>query len=717
MKKALLILISVGIILLLFVVLLVNHIVNTIEDDIRRLVEKRIEVSSWYDISVDVDGAIVHVYGNISKQEQADSIIEIINSVQGVKGVVSHLKLPVDENAMQEVALIFHKQGDQLVVSGKVVGNDNHKYLLERVEIVGRKLKIEDLLIIDHDSTVQNEKEWRAAAVSALESVMRLNYGKVSVQSNSVSIVGVTTDGVEKRNIKSFLEQSLPDIYEMEFDVSSPVPLADPYVFVMSISGDGEVRVSECMAPDDGSMLQIVNNVKAIGGNFENTCMLRSGAPDVSWGDAVSKGTEIIKMLHNGTFTLRNRIANISGVLDESYNMETFEGKWIKDWPFGYIPRSAVVETGKDNSNFHLSIVRNKLVGTEYRGNIPSGNTLSILHSIMPGRTANLVEEGEAPEGWEDAIGFVLKTADILEEVVISFSERQFMVRSVVSGSKAKEISRILQKGPAGYRYKFVNELKNDELYAEASMLNALRVSRDLNGQITLQGKVPDSIIYDAIITYAKVQFSSENIKDEIQVEDYHIITGWYDAIVVGFNVLSKMKNGYFLVNDSAIEVVGTVRRSRISANVIGMLRDYQDKYGLHVYSMIDVTHEVQMSKRVCQGAIDNILQDNQIIFKKNSDDILRNSVFIVKEISDIMQRCDANVFEVGVHTDISSDPYTNLQLSQKRAKSVYGMLEKMGVLSHSMLAKGYGDSRPVIDSVSDGNNAQNNRIEIKILD
>jgi outer membrane protein OmpA-like peptidoglycan-associated protein len=78
--------------------------------------------------------------------------------------------------------------------------------------------------------------------------------------------------------------------------------------------------------------------------------------------------------------------------------------------------------------------------------------------------------------------------------------------------------------------------------------------------------------------------------------------------------------------------------------------------------------------------------------------------------------------FEIGAHTDNTGNENYNLKLSQKRASSVIEYLSQKGILKERLVAKGYGESKPVASNENpDGSDNPegrrlNRRTEIKII-
>ncbi|MCD6366049.1 MAG: OmpA family protein [Bacteroidales bacterium] len=71
---------------------------------------------------------------------------------------------------------------------------------------------------------------------------------------------------------------------------------------------------------------------------------------------------------------------------------------------------------------------------------------------------------------------------------------------------------------------------------------------------------------------------------------------------------------------------------------------------------------------------------------------------------------------EIAGHTDNVGSDATNQKLSQARAQSVVNYLTSHGVPTSRLIAKGYGESRPVAFNNTEEGRAMNRRVEFKVL-
>ena len=71
---------------------------------------------------------------------------------------------------------------------------------------------------------------------------------------------------------------------------------------------------------------------------------------------------------------------------------------------------------------------------------------------------------------------------------------------------------------------------------------------------------------------------------------------------------------------------------------------------------------------------------------------------------------------EISGHTDNVGKPSDNLSLSNNRAKSVVTYLIGKGIASQRLVAKGYGETKPVAGNTTEEGRAKNRRTELKVI-
>lgn len=107
-----------------------------------------------------------------------------------------------------------------------------------------------------------------------------------------------------------------------------------------------------------------------------------------------------------------------------------------------------------------------------------------------------------------------------------------------------------------------------------------------------------------------------------------------------------------------------------------------------------------------------------QIQFALDSAVILPESFGLLTEIADtLIRHPELRRVEVQGHTDNSGTSDHNKLLSEQRAEAVRAWLVQHGVPADRLLARGYGQDRPLVPNVTVGNRARNRRVQFIILE
>lgn len=106
----------------------------------------------------------------------------------------------------------------------------------------------------------------------------------------------------------------------------------------------------------------------------------------------------------------------------------------------------------------------------------------------------------------------------------------------------------------------------------------------------------------------------------------------------------------------------------------------------------------------------------NNIFFDVDKYALKTKSASELNNIVRFMRSNPTVKIEIGGHTDNSGSREYNLQLSEKRARSVYEYLIEKGIDQKRLALKGYGQDRPVGSNDTEDGRRQNRRIEFKVV-
>jgi OOP family OmpA-OmpF porin len=106
-----------------------------------------------------------------------------------------------------------------------------------------------------------------------------------------------------------------------------------------------------------------------------------------------------------------------------------------------------------------------------------------------------------------------------------------------------------------------------------------------------------------------------------------------------------------------------------------------------------------------------------QIQFDFNLATIKPVSYVVLDSVADLLaSHPEITLVEIQGHTDDKGADAYNMQLSQDRADSVRDYLLAAGVEADRLVAKGYGETKPIAPNVTSAGQAKNRRVEFHIL-
>ena len=106
------------------------------------------------------------------------------------------------------------------------------------------------------------------------------------------------------------------------------------------------------------------------------------------------------------------------------------------------------------------------------------------------------------------------------------------------------------------------------------------------------------------------------------------------------------------------------------------------------------------------------------VFFATGKDKILKKSYPVLNAVADAL-KAEPEIKKIMIegHTDNVGKASKNMELSDRRARSVLNYLVEHGVPSERLDAQGYGDSKPVASNKTSRGRAANRRVEFHIVD
>lgn len=123
---------------------------------------------------------------------------------------------------------------------------------------------------------------------------------------------------------------------------------------------------------------------------------------------------------------------------------------------------------------------------------------------------------------------------------------------------------------------------------------------------------------------------------------------------------------------------------------------------------------EINVSMKLIEKNVPEILK--HIYFETASYALKDNSKAELDKLTQLAMENSQLKIQIAGHTDDIGAESDNLTLSEKRAKSVISYLQEKGIATERLLAKGFGETSPMVANDSDKNRQMNRRIELRFF-
>lgn len=247
----------------------------------------------------------------------------------------------------------------------------------------------------------------------------------------------------------------------------------------------------------------------------------------------------------------------------------------------------------------------------------------------------------------------------------------------------------------------------------------ALLATVDEEGQLLIEGRLPDSRIREAVHAFARARFGSGAVTLEARL-DPDLPSGWSGRVLTGLEALAELHHGQLTMRADRLELSGISADPDASSRMAGILAEGLGQGADYVLRVtydesLDPVAQAPTPDR-CEAGIQDILAEYRISFAPGSADLDAESREALDRIADVLTECGELPLEVAGHTDSQGREETNMRLSQARAESVVNALMARRVLVGSMEARGYGPSQPIADNATEEGREANRRIEISLI-
>ena len=165
-------------------------------------------------------------------------------------------------------------------------------------------------------------------------------------------------------------------------------------------------------------------------------------------------------------------------------------------------------------------------------------------------------------------------------------------------------------------------------------------------------------------------------------------------------------------------EAVGEEKEAAQKEQANEAAKDVTDEKTANQEVAKEQTSQKELSEKAkeIELEIKDILRLNKIEFETASAVITPKGEVIIVKIAEVLKKYPNIKVEIAGHTDKAGNKKFNQKLSQDRANSVKEALIKLDIDSSRLVAKGYGDSKPLVKR-NEEDIQQNRRVEFHIIE
>jgi OOP family OmpA-OmpF porin len=184
-------------------------------------------------------------------------------------------------------------------------------------------------------------------------------------------------------------------------------------------------------------------------------------------------------------------------------------------------------------------------------------------------------------------------------------------------------------------------------------------------------------------------------------------------------NVENGLKQAGFSVvfsgRDSYENPAVTARKGGVWASLVTQLGGDEPQYVQTVVKTKEMEQQIVANGDVWEDEINKTGRCSiyGVQFDSGRASIKADSTATLGEMARLLKKNSAWTMRIEGHTDNIGGKEANVKLSEQRAAAVRAWLVAHGIPESRLVARGFGDSKPVADNTSDEGRAKNRRVDL----
>lgn len=253
---------------------------------------------------------------------------------------------------------------------------------------------------------------------------------------------------------------------------------------------------------------------------------------------------------------------------------------------------------------------------------------------------------------------------------------------------------------------------------ATAALASSNLEARFFNGKVVLNGTLPDQSAKAQVVAKAKELYGDGNFVDNLKINAQTAFpsSGWLSSALALLPYANRINNeGGFALDANSVVVRGLVDSDDIKSKLIADTTAAVGKT-VRVEDKVLVKGKVTEAQASdFQAKLNQMIAGKIVEFDTGSDRLTDKGKAVLDEMVKVLAEVPGIPVEIGGHTDSRGNAASNLNLSQRRARTCLQYLSEKGVDAKRLSSKGYGATKPVADNNTPEGLQRNRRIEFNL--
>lgn len=497
------------------------------------------------------DGSLV---GRPAEEGERAKALDVVANVWGVGSVDGRVDAT---GAVENYTWAIRLNDEGIKLFGFVPNEEIRKTIYGVLTVSLPKRAIDDRMKVARGAPPLDT--WLGGTSFAIKQLALLKRGTANLDETNLIIAGEALDTASYKSVKSAFANNLPTGIKLVGDRVS-APAISPYRWSAKLAGNQLVLQgygpSEALREDVFVYAKKVFPRRAIVDRMETG----EGAP-ADWGKAVMAGLDQLARLNEGDLDLRGSRLGLSGKAADETTATTAGAAFT-----GTVPANFSTSTDISFPKSELPTARPFVTSVgataeavELEGSVPDEGArktiIDAAKSRFRGRsvTDRMQLAAGAPEGWQTCVVAAITSLARLSSGRASLMDR----RLELSGRVADEaIANALPGELRAAANRDCDAYARVEVDAPAEPNLTFRVRSSGQGEVVLEGKVPDEGIRNQLVEAVNRQFPGARLVDRAEVAAQP--SGkWGSAAELGIRQLAKLRKGEATLAGLVLDVRG----------------------------------------------------------------------------------------------------------------------------------------------------------------